>query len=105
MKFIDVEHETIHKVGNYSETFVVSAKCTPTEEPGVHDINIVVKCKKRNRRRKHSGQIEIKDPVRAIDDVKEYMSCGGIVTDMLDEISEALLEDFPEIYPEIDFDE
>ena len=105
MKHIDLEHETTYKVGNYSEIFVITANCTPTDENDVYDIKIIVKSKNRNRRRNHVGKIEIDNPDAAIETVKEYMKYGDIVKDMLDSLSLALLQDFPELYPEIDLND
>lgn len=105
MKRIDLQHEVHHKVGHYDEVFIVTANCAPSDEENIYDIKVVVKCKKRNRRRIHNGQIEITDPLTCIETVKEYMACGDIVKDMLNHLALKLLQDFPEFYPEVDLDD
>jgi len=101
MKHVGVEYETEFKVGNYLDPFVVTAECTPSEEENIYDIRIVVKSKKRNRRRIHTGQIELLNPSSALDDVKAYMECGNIVESMLEQLSLTILLDYPKFYPAI----
>jgi hypothetical protein len=103
MKHIDLEHEATFKVGSFDEKAIVTANCTATTEKNVYDIRIVVKVKGRNRRRIHKGQIELINPLTAIEDVKEYMGCGDIVKDMLGQLSDVLIIDFPNIYKIVNF--
>ena len=104
MKRVDLQHEVTSMVGNHPDVFVITANCVPTEEEGIYDIKIVVKSKKRNRRRIHKGEIELNDPLAAIETVKEYMTCGEIVQGMIQTLSSILLNDFPEFYPVVDLE-
>jgi len=105
MKYIDVEHEVLFKVGSFDEKAVVTANCTPTEEPNIYDIRVTVKAKNKNRRKIHRGQIEINDASHAIEDVKDYMDCSDIVKNMLSELSDALRISYPNIYIDVKTDE